>query len=212
MTQSSQARLTTWLIDPLADDVAKSVARLRRQDDIQHVALMPDVHLAKDVCVGAVVASNRLIYPAAVGSDIGCGMAAVAFFGEANLVDNESAAAGLLAGLRRVVPCNKHAKAPELPARLCDASLSELGLQKLAQRDGRVQLGTLGRGNHFLEFQADQEGRLWVMVHSGSRAMGQAITRHHVDMHVEGARGCPVKNVFPRVFSCYVWIACLYSA
>lgn len=53
---------------------------------------------------------------------------------------------------------------------------------------GRVQLGTLGRGNHFLEFQADQDGRLWLMLHSGSRAMGQAITAHHV-AHATASNG-----------------------
>jgi tRNA-splicing ligase RtcB len=51
---------------------------------------------------------------------------------------------------------------------------------RVAERDGRVQFGTLGRGNHFLEFQADQAGQLWIMLHSGSRAMGQGITAHHV--------------------------------
>jgi tRNA-splicing ligase RtcB len=52
-------------------------------------------------------------------------------------------------------------------------------LQKLADRDGRYQLGTLGRGNHFVELQADEQDRLWLMIHSGSRGMGQAITAHH---------------------------------
>jgi tRNA-splicing ligase RtcB len=53
-------------------------------------------------------------------------------------------------------------------------------LQKLASRDGRVQLGTLGRGNHFLEFQSDENAQLWIMIHSGSRAIGQAIADHHL--------------------------------
>jgi tRNA-splicing ligase RtcB len=53
-------------------------------------------------------------------------------------------------------------------------------MEKLKLRDGRFQLGTLGRGNHFVELQADQQNRLWVMIHSGSRGMGQAITTHHL--------------------------------
>src|SRR5262249_21715240 len=67
-----------------------------------------------------------------------------------------------------------------LPESLKNRALSDERLDKIASRDGMVQLGTLGRGNHFLEFQADEEQRLWMMVHSGSRAMGQAITNHHV--------------------------------
>ena len=63
-----------------------------------------------------------------------------------------------------------------LPDVLQATSMSDSKLEKLKHRDGRVQLGTLGRGNHFVEFQADHEGCLWLMVHSGSRAMGQAIS------------------------------------
>ena len=67
-----------------------------------------------------------------------------------------------------------------LPPELFDAPLSDPRLEKLKQRDARVQLGTLGRGNHFLEFQADEDDHLWVMVHSGSRGVGQAIASHHL--------------------------------
>jgi tRNA-splicing ligase RtcB len=69
-----------------------------------------------------------------------------------------------------------------LPAELQNSGLSHGALERLKRRDGRVQLGTLGRGNHFLEFQSDADGRLWLMVHSGSRGMGQAITGHHVGL------------------------------
>jgi tRNA-splicing ligase RtcB len=82
--------------------------------------------------------------------------------------------------LYRDVPSNKHRTRRELPSELRVLPLSDPRLEKVAQRDGSVQLGTLGRGNHFLEFQADEEQRLWMMVHSGSRAMGQAITNHHL--------------------------------
>jgi tRNA-splicing ligase RtcB len=67
-----------------------------------------------------------------------------------------------------------------LPAALADAPLTSAWLEKLKSRDGLFQLGTLGRGNHFVELQSDTESRLWLMVHSGSRGMGQAITAEHV--------------------------------
>jgi tRNA-splicing ligase RtcB len=67
-----------------------------------------------------------------------------------------------------------------LPDALATDALSHPSLDKLKQRDGRVQFATLGRGNHFVEFQTDHEGWLWLMVHSGSRAIGQAIATHHL--------------------------------
>jgi tRNA-splicing ligase RtcB len=180
MSNSHPAVLTAWLAEPLTPDIEQSVERLRYLDDVEHVAVMPDVHLAQDVCVGAVVATKELIYPAAVGGDIGCGMAALAFEAEATSVDNENAAGLILQRLYELVPGNKHRKTRDLPDSLKSLPLSDPRLQRIAARDGRVQLGTLGRGNHFLEFQADQDDRLWVLIHSGSRAMGQSITGHHL--------------------------------
>ncbi|MEX0866820.1 MAG: RtcB family protein [Pirellulales bacterium] len=186
------AKIATWLTEPMPVDVAKSIQQLARADDVQYVAVMPDVHLGRDVCIGAVVATSRLIYPAAVGSDIGCGMAAVRFDADADLLSDERAAASVLSGLYQRVPSNKHRSAT-MPDRLSDEldsrPLSDSRLEKLKWRDGRVQLGTLGRGNHFVEFQADQEDQLWLMVHSGSRAMGQAITGHHRNLGKRSAAG-----------------------
>lgn len=175
----SRAALQIWAAGPLPPDVAKSAERLRQAEDVRHVVLLPDVHLAKEVCVGAVIATRRLIYPAAVGGDIGCGMAAVAVNAASDLIDGDRLAARLLAALYQFVPSNRHRARQDWPASLANVVLSDTALEKVANRDGRVQLGTLGRGNHFLEFQADEERRLWVLVHSGSRGMGQAITAHH---------------------------------
>ena len=178
MTESP-ASLRIWTAEHLTSEVLKSAERLRQAADVRHVVLLPDVHLAKDVCVGAVIATNHLIYPAAVGSDIGCGMAAVAVDAAGDLIADDRSAAWLLAALYQKVPSNRHRTRQDLPASLVRVAPSDGSLEKQASRDGRVQLGTLGRGNHFLEFQADEEQRLWVMVHSGSRGMGQAITGHH---------------------------------
>lgn len=174
--------ITKWLAERLPKEVAQSIDRLACAEDVRHVAVMPDVHLSGDVCVGLAVATERLIYPAAVGGDIGCGMAAIATEGKAELLDNQRAAAAILSGLWSCVPANRHSR-QTMPAELPlfgDLGLSGSRLEKIASRDGRVQFGTLGRGNHFLELQSDQENRLWIMLHSGSRAMGQAITAHHV--------------------------------
>jgi tRNA-splicing ligase RtcB len=179
----SNVKICQWLCEPLKSDVSVSIDRLAGSDDVQHIAVMPDVHLSGDVCLGLAVATRRLIYPAAVGGDIGCGMAAVATNASADVLADSNNATNVLAGLRRGVPAMRHSRATqpaELPAVVINAPLSDLRLTRLIARDGRVQFGTLGRGNHFLEFQRDQEDQLWIMVHSGSRAMGQAITAHHV--------------------------------
>lgn len=183
MSHTKPATVTKWLTEPLAKDVAQSIDRLASADDVRHVAVMPDVHLSGDVCVGLAVATERLIYPAAVGGDIGCGMAAIATDAAADALSREEAAMALLDGLRSRVPANRHGRRTmpaELPTALRRLTVSDPRLEKHAARDGRVQFGTLGRGNHFLELQADEQERLWIMLHCGSRAMGQAITAHHV--------------------------------
>jgi tRNA-splicing ligase RtcB (3'-phosphate/5'-hydroxy nucleic acid ligase) len=180
-------KIRTWLSEPLPAEVKKAVERSARAQDVQRIAVMPDVHLATGVCVGSVVATSHLIYPQAVGGDIGCGMAAMSFDAEADLLYRDDTALAVLGALREAVPTMRHPNrevAPPLPAELTDQAVSGLALSDRAltsasNREGRVEFGTLGRGNHFLEFQADGDGRLWLMIHSGSRHMGQAITELH---------------------------------
>jgi tRNA-splicing ligase RtcB len=108
-------------------------------------------------------------------------MAAVPIDADVAILEHERAAAAVLSRLYELVPANKHPQLRTLPESLHPGALSDQRLQRMAMRDGCVQLGTLGRGNHFLEFQADQHGRMWVTVHSGSRGVGQAIARWHVE-------------------------------
>ena len=176
----SGAIVAQWLIGKTPPDAQRLIDRMIRGDDIVRVAIMPDVHAASEVCVGSVIATRRLIYPAAVGGDIGCGMAAVAFDAGADVLAAEAGAARLMAGLRERVPVNRHRKPHSLPEKLCAIQLSAPPLDSIKRRDAMIQWGTLGRGNHFLEFQADEEDRLWLMVHSGSRAVGQAVRDFHV--------------------------------
>lgn len=177
MTAQLPDNVRTWLADPMPPEVQRAVARIARAPDVRHVAIMPDVHLARDVCVGTVVATSHLLYPAAVGSDIGCGIAAIAFDLDASAI-SDATARQLFDALSTAVPIHRH-RSTALPSELLEPSLSHPALETIRRRDGAVQFATLGRGNHFLEFQADDAGRLWLMVHSGSRAIGQAIREHH---------------------------------
>lgn len=206
MTNNPNPKVTMWLPDPLPKDVAESLHRLCNSEDVQHVAVMPDVHLSgsvrqvhaascrvssnrlnvsstPSVCNGVAVATMELVYPVAVGSDIGCGMLAIAIDLESDALSTEQSAGQLLSGLYQKVPPLKHPRSnrpADLPETLANTPLSHPALEKQKDRDGLFQLGTLGRGNHFVEFQSDADGRLWLMLHSGSRGLGQAITNHHL--------------------------------
>jgi hypothetical protein len=182
MKRASDTRaavLHQWTAAPPPHDVQDALARLRHAEDVARVAVMPDVHLAEDVCIGTVVATRTTLLPAAVGGDIGCGMAAIAFDADADLLADEHAAAAVLDGLMRAVPAQRWPDRQPLPDDLAERPLSDPALEGHKRRIGGLQLGTLGRGNHFLELQADDAGRLWLMVHSGSRGLGQAIRDHH---------------------------------
>jgi len=188
------APIHRWVAGPLTDEVERALQRLAASDDVVHVAAMPDVHLADGVCVGCVTATRSALYPDAVGGDIGCGMAAVRFSGCSRFATASPAqrsghvvadglgresAARILWHLGETIPVAQHVSAE---ARLPDLLLSDLSapaLTKLAGSTGRVQFATLGRGNHFVELQRADDGGLWLMLHSGSRGIGQAIRDHH---------------------------------
>lgn len=178
----SEAPLYTWLAMPMEPAARSTIDRVRRAEDVVHVAVMPDVHLANDVCVGTVMATCRLVYPSAVGGDIGCGMLAIGFDADASLLRDPTRAGNLLRALGESVPIHRRnrSRAVPLPESLRSNPLSHGSLLGVLNDVGVLQLGTLGGGNHFVELQADQDDRLWLMIHSGSRAIGQAIKAHHV--------------------------------
>ena len=105
------------------------------------------------VCIGVVVATSHLIYPQAVGGDIGCGMLAVAVDVEASVLKNPKTAAQLLNEIGRAVPSrrrNRNAVIPQ-PAEVTSDPLSHARLEAIRQREGEIEFATLGSGNHFLE-------------------------------------------------------------
>lgn len=178
-------KIWTEDIDEKSLQQLKNIARLPCV--FHHVAAMADVHLGIGATVGAVVATKGAVIPAAVGVDIGCGMAAV------KLPFKSSALDGRLTLLRRlierVIPVgferhrevassvrewagwerfkNLHSKAQDLRKRAME------------------QMGTLGGGNHFIEVCLDTEESVWVMLHSGSRHLGKSLA----DVHIHEAKG-----------------------
>jgi tRNA-splicing ligase RtcB len=176
------APVRTWLAAPLGQEVSGAIDRLRRSPDVQQIAVMPDVHLSADVCIGVVVATSHLIYPQAVGGDIGCGMLAVALNIESESLGDPRVAGLVLAELGRAVPARRRNRRTAIlqPEDVAGAALSNPSLESIRRNEGAIEFATLGSGNHFIEIQADEENRLWLMVHSGSRALGQAIRDYHL--------------------------------
>ena len=125
MRETGLASLKTWLAAPLESEVAAAIERLRRAEDVRRIAIMPDVHLAKDVCVGTVIATRDLLYPGAVGGDIGCGMLALPFDAEANLLDDSHTAAQILKAIAAEVPAMRRhrSRVIEMPESLSRTTL-----------------------------------------------------------------------------------------
>ena len=161
------------------------------------VAVMPDVHLGKGATVGTVIPTRAAIVPAAVGVDIGCGMLAV----KTNLTakDLPENLNKVRAQIERDVPVgfNFHKEALQ-PGNVLATRMENLGerFPKLRIMDvvgnrgtGRVwrQLGSLGGGNHFVEICLDSESSVWIMLHSGSRGIGNAIGEAAIGMAKEVA-------------------------
>jgi len=150
-----------------------------------HLALMPDAHQGKGATVGSVIPTLGAIMPAAVGVDIGCGMIAV----RTGLVHDDlpgKALARLREAIEKAVPLsagqyNETVHDGETVRRITD----------LEERDGadsaeaiapnwRLQLGSLGSGNHFIEVSLDERDRVWLFLHSGSRGVGNKLATRHI--------------------------------
>lgn len=170
MMRELAPNVRAWLAEPMPSAVARSVASIAARPEVARVAVMPDVHLAREVCVGLVVAAPEHVFPAAVGGDIGCGMLAAAFDVGADAIDALTAQR-VLAALADAVPIRRH-RVRSAP------SLATYGVDDCSA-DDRFHLGTLGTGNHFVELQAEPDGRLWAMIHSGSRGVGRTVARAH---------------------------------
>jgi len=161
-----------------------------------HVAAMPDVHLGIGATVGAVIATRQAIVPAAVGVDIGCGMAAVRTTLTAEDLDGKRLD-NVFRQISRDVPVGRE-QHREDRAPLDVAKAFAPGLKKILAKhpalapkkaaDGWIcQLGSLGGGNHFIELCLDEAGRVWVMLHSGSRGIGNRIGTYFIERAREQA-------------------------
>ena len=180
--------ISRWVDHPPGSEVEESLARMARVPGVARIAVMPDVHLAGEACVGTVVATTDTLLPNAVGGDIGCGMLSQKFDLHADHLRDPGIAGQVLRELYRRVPASRQHLPRRLPDTIDPTQLSNPNLATEARRDGAIQLGTIGRGNHFVELQRDDDDRLWVTIHTGSRGMGQTIRNLYVpqSQRIEG--------------------------
>lgn len=161
---------------------------------VHPVALMPDAHVGIGACVGSVVATEGTIVPACVGVDIGCGMSAVRL--NCTAEDLPDTLEPVLTAFTEAVPPIAHSH--HARRRRAEAELDALGAAPSGLADmGRAasQLGTLGSGNHFLEASLDRSNRVWIVVHSGSRGVGNYLARQHIRTATQLDTDAPSKDL-----------------
>ena len=175
-----------------SQSIEQLVAVSRLPVVVGHVAAMPDVHVGIGATIGSVIPTRRALIPAAVGVDIGCGMAAARLTLDAGRLPDSLR--GVREAIEDAVPVGFAAHQEPVAGR---ATLDALrpGLDRIVDRHPRVgsrvrdvrakwprQLGTLGGGNHFIEVCLDEADRVWVMLHSGSRGVGNALGRYFIQL------------------------------
>lgn len=157
-----------------------------------HVAAMPDVHLGIGATIGSVIATHKAIIPAAVGVDIGCGMVACRLSITGNDLDEKSLRK-VFGQISRDVPVGR-AQHQDDRARLDATKPFEPRLDAMTNKHPQLlkafgkfskwvnQMGTLGGGNHFIEACLDESNQVWVMLHSGSRGIGNALASYFIEL------------------------------
>ena len=179
-TLTDDGSVLSWAstLEPAAMEQAKRTASLTFV--VAPLALMPDAHLGKGSTVGSVIATEGAVIPAAVGVDIGCGMAAV----ETRLTSHDlpDDLARLHDRIRSVVPAGvgrgheqRDVDVMQVVTRAPSTELSDGQL-----RTARTQYGSLGSGNHFVEVCLDERDRVWIVLHSGPRGIGNQRAAHHI--------------------------------
>jgi len=169
-----------------------------------HVALMPDCHPGYGMPIGGVIACIQAVIPNAVGVDIGCGMGAVKTNIHVTEETSRKKLREIVNNIKSRVPCGegKSHKKPQVWDGF-DEKLDELSerpwMDKHTRELAKRNLGTLGGGNHFIEIQADTNDTMWLMIHSGSRHLGNVIAKYYhqlaVDINTQWHSDIPTKEL-----------------
>ena len=174
-------KLVSWAseIDQETIRQAEKTARLPIIEG--HVALMPDAHVGIGATVGSVIPTKGAVIPSAVGVDIGCGMIAA----ELDLTEDQlpDSLEPLLGRIERAVPAGVgrgHDRIGNRADKWLANHKPATDLSKEQVKKAATQFGTLGSGNHFFELCVDERGHVWVVLHSGSRGIGNQLAQMHI--------------------------------
>lgn len=182
-------RLLSWASD-IDEGTIQQASRASRLPIVaNHVALMPDAHVGIGATVGSVIPTENAIIPSAVGVDLGCGMvAAETNLTSAQLPDDHLA--GYLSMIERAIPAGVgkgHLLASPSAVRFMEAE-PHPRLTERQRATAMNQFGTLGSGNHFFEVCLDERDRVWLVLHSGSRGIGNQLASAHIKVAREMAK------------------------
>lgn len=175
-------------IDLISIQQLRNVAKLPFV--FHHAAAMPDVHAGMGATIGSVIATKGAVIPAAVGVDVGCGMLAARTNLTKEMFDRRDLMSLMNEILNRVPVGREQRKKAQIRTQACEPFEEPLAeilskepnmLKPMVKADWRAQLGTLGSGNHFIELSADEEGRLWIMLHTGSRGVGNIMASFFIN-------------------------------
>jgi len=147
---------------------------------VDHVALMPDCHVGYGMPIGGVIACKNAVIPNAVGVDIGCGMISVETDLDCEVFSAMKKRRELLDQIKSLIPMGEghaHKRAQEWDG--FEKHMENIAETAWPDRLDRANLGTLGGGNHFIELQKSQDGKIFLMIHSGSRNLGQKVAKHY---------------------------------
>ncbi|NET58146.1 MAG: RtcB family protein [Symploca sp. SIO2E6] len=188
---STPTPVLSWANHHLASEETKMAQNVASLPFVfKHVALMPDVHLGKGALVGSVVATKDAVIPAAVGVDIGCGMAAIKTPFVAEQLEGKLKQIRLDIEAAIPVGFNQNKEIEKAVVNWQGwRNFQELhpGVQKLESK-AMKQLGSLGGGNHFIEVCLDTDNQVWLMLHSGSRHIGNMLAKCHISTAKELAK------------------------
>lgn len=160
------------------DSAMEQIANLTKLPFLfHHLAIMPDVHTGMGMPIGGVLATVDAVIPNAVGVDIGCGMCAVKTSWKVENITSDVLRKKIMRGIRKAIPLGKehHKKAQDEKFMPQGHDIDSMQVVRSQYISATKQVGTLGGGNHFIELQRDEEGHLWVMIHSGSRNLGKKV-------------------------------------
>ncbi len=170
---------TTIFAEVIEDGALTQFVDVMNHPAMTRGALMPDVHQGYTMPIGGVVESKGMVFPSFVGYDLGCGVCALPL--NVHLSDVNHKSHRIYEMIKRNIPVGFKKHSSPVPSLGFDlGECTDVMKDIYNQKQGDLQLGTLGGGNHFIEIGVDDDNQVWVIIHSGSRGVGHGCATHYM--------------------------------